>query len=43
MARGTSWSRPVWTLTGLLVAYYAFPVEWSVDSPVILALSILGK
>jgi voltage-gated potassium channel len=42
MARVTSWSRPVWTLVGLLVAYYAFPVEWVGASPVIVALSILG-
>ena len=24
-----SWSRPVWILAGLLVAYYAFPLEWT--------------
>jgi voltage-gated potassium channel len=42
MNRQLSWSRPIWTLLGLLVAYYAFPVEWTADSPVIVALSILG-
>jgi voltage-gated potassium channel len=37
-----TWSRPVWTLVGLLVAYYAFPVEWTGSSPGIVALSIVG-
>jgi hypothetical protein len=42
MTRPISWSRPVWTLCGLLVAYYAFPVKWTAGSPGIVALSILG-
>jgi len=42
MTRPSSWSRPVWTLFGLLVAYYAFPVEWAGAAPVIVALSIAG-
>lgn len=37
-----SWSRPVWTLAGLLVAYYAFPVQWTSHSPVAIALSLTG-
>ena len=42
MDRPTSWSRPVWTLLGLLVAYYAFPVKWTSGSPASLLLSIAG-
>jgi voltage-gated potassium channel len=42
VTRPTSWARPFWTLVGLLVAYYAFPVEWTGDAPVIVMLSILG-
>src|SRR5215203_6825900 len=38
----TTWSRPIWTLVGLLVAYYAFPVKWTSDSPAIVLLSIAG-
>ena len=30
----STWSRPVRTLLGLLVAYYAFPVELSETAPV---------
>jgi voltage-gated potassium channel len=41
-ARSTSWLRPVWTFTGLLVAYYAFPLKWSGGSPAVVALSLLG-
>ena len=42
MTPSVSWSRPVWTLVGLLVAYYAFPVEWAEGSPGVVLLSILG-
>ena len=42
MGRATSWSRPVWTLCGLLVAYFAFPVEWTWNSPAVVVLSIVG-
>jgi voltage-gated potassium channel len=35
------WSRPVWTLFGLLVAYYTFPVKWTGSSPGVFALSLL--
>ena len=38
----TAWSRPIWTLVGLLVAYYAFPVEWTSGSPAIILLIIAG-
>jgi voltage-gated potassium channel len=37
-----TWSRPVWTLVGLLLAYYTFPVEWAGGSLAIFLLSILG-
>jgi len=35
------WSRPIWTLFGLLIAYYTFPVEWTGSSPVVVFLSLL--
>jgi voltage-gated potassium channel len=38
----STWSRPVLTLVGVLVAYYAFPLEWTGESPAGTALSILG-
>ncbi len=41
-ASSTSWSRPVWIFLGLLVAYYAFPLEWTGGSPGAVALSIVG-
>jgi hypothetical protein len=41
-ARSSSWLRPVWTFIGLLVAYYAFPLEWTGASPLVVALSLLG-
>ena len=41
-APSSSWSRPVLTFLGLLVAYYAFPLEWTGDSPGAVVLSILG-
>jgi len=42
MTPSASWSRPIWSLVGLLVAYYAFPVEWTEGSPAIVLLSIVG-
>ncbi len=42
MNEPATWSRPFWTFVGLLVAYYAFPVEWTGTSPVVVVLSILG-
>ena len=41
-APSTSWARPFWTFVGLLIAYYAFPVKWTGNSPGVVALSILG-
>jgi voltage-gated potassium channel len=37
-----TWSRPAWTLFGLLVAYYAFPVQLTGSSPAAVALSLAG-
>jgi hypothetical protein len=37
-----TWSRPFWTLIGLLVAYYVFPVDLTDSSPALIALSLLG-
>lgn len=46
MTRGTrAWSRPVLSLAGLLLAYYAFPVSWSgstLDVAVGLVLTAMG-
>ena len=33
--------RPIWTLSGLLVAYYAFPLRWTADSLVAVGTSLL--
>lgn len=33
------WARPFWSVVGLLIAYYAFPVNWA-DSMVDVALSL---
>jgi voltage-gated potassium channel len=41
-APSSSWARPVWTFIGLLIAYYAFPVEWTGNSPGVVVLSLLG-
>ena len=35
-----AWSRPAWSIVGLLVAYYAFPVEWSTSAASV-ALSLV--
>lgn len=34
--------RPLWVLVGLLVAYFAFPAEWTDQYPLTFALSLLG-
>ncbi|MDZ5623048.1 potassium channel family protein [Nocardioides sp. HM23] len=39
--RTMSWLRPVWTLVGLLVAYYAFPLKWTGSAPGAVVLSLL--
>ncbi|WP_322938254.1 potassium channel family protein [Nocardioides bizhenqiangii] len=39
--RNMSWLRPVWTLVGLLVAYYAFPLKWTGGAPGAVVLSLL--
>lgn len=33
--------RPIWTFSGLLVAYYAFPLRWTADSVVAVGTSLL--
>jgi hypothetical protein len=33
--------RPIWTFTGLLVAYYAFPLRWTADSVLAVGTSLL--
>jgi len=38
----STWSRPFRTLLGLLIAYYAYPVELSESSPFIVVLSLAG-
>ena len=39
--RRFTWSRPAWSLIGLLIAYYAFPVETSGSSSAVIALSLV--
>ena len=38
----STWSRPFRTLLGLLIAYYAYPVELSESEPLIVVLSLAG-
>jgi voltage-gated potassium channel len=38
--RRLSWSRPLWSSVGFLVAYYAFPVDWE-DSAAVVAVSLV--
>jgi hypothetical protein len=42
MTAPSTWSRPGWTLIGLLVAYYAFPVQLAGKSPWAVAVSLAG-
>ena len=39
--RSKAWLRPIWTFSGLLVAYYAFPLRWTADSVVAVGASLL--
>jgi voltage-gated potassium channel len=38
----STWSRPFLTLVGMLIAYYAYPVELSETAPVIVVVSLAG-
>jgi len=38
----STWSRPFRTLLGLLIAYYAYPVELSESAPLIVIISLAG-
>ena len=39
MRPDSRWTRPAWSSVGLVVAYYAFPMDWS-DSPAVIGLNL---